>query len=61
MKLCMKMDIKDIVPIQYGVNILEWNPGEEKSLDQRVGDTGADQKAYCYEADPVTCSSDMKD
>jgi hypothetical protein len=52
---------KSIVPIRYGVNILEWNPGGEKSLDKREGDTGADQKAYCYEADPVDCSSDMQD
>lgn len=51
---------KSIVPIQYGVNILEWNPGGEKSLDKREGDTGADQKAYCYEGDPVSCSSDMQ-
>ena len=51
----------DIVPIQYGVNILEWNPGGEKSLDKREGDTGAPQQAYCYEADPISCSSNMKD
>lgn len=49
---------KDIIPIQYGVNILEWNPGGEKSLDTLEGETGAPQKAYCYEADPVNCSSD---
>jgi hypothetical protein len=48
---------KAIIPIQYGVNIMEWNPGGDKSLDKRVGDTGSDQKAYCYEADPVSCSS----
>lgn len=52
---------KEIVPVQYGVNILEWNPGGEKSLDKREGDTGAPQKAYCYEADPISCSSNMKD
>jgi hypothetical protein len=51
---------KEIVPIQYGVNILEWNPGGEKSLDTREGDTGSPQSAYCYEADPVPCSTDMK-
>jgi hypothetical protein len=51
---------KEIVPIQYGVNILEWNPGGEKSLDTREGDTGSPQSAYCYEADPVACSKDMK-
>jgi hypothetical protein len=52
--------LKDIVPIRYGVNILEWNPGGKKSLDTREGDTGSAQNAYCYEADPVSCSSDMK-
>jgi hypothetical protein len=51
---------KEVVPIQYGVNILEWNPGGEKSLDKREGDTGSQQNAYCYEADPVACSADMK-
>lgn len=49
---------KEIVPIQYGVNILEWNPGGEKSLDTLEGETGAPQKAYCYEADPVNCAAD---
>jgi len=47
---------KEIVPIQYGVNILEWNPGGEKSMDTREGDTGSPQIAYCYMADPVRCS-----
>jgi len=51
---------KEVVPIQYGVNILEWNPGGEKSIDKREGDTGSQQSAYCYEADPVACSTDMK-
>ncbi len=49
---------KDVVPIQYGVNILEWNPGGLKSIDTLEGETGAPQKAYCYLADPVNCSSD---
>jgi Glycosyl hydrolase family 20, domain 2/Glycosyl hydrolase family 20, catalytic domain len=53
-------DYKEIVPIQYGVNILEWNPGGEKSLDKREGDTGSPQSAYCYDADAVACSADMK-
>jgi hypothetical protein len=52
--------LKEIIPLQYGVNILEWNPGGEKSLDTREGDTGSPQQAYCYEADPVACSADMK-
>jgi hypothetical protein len=51
---------KEIVPIQYGVNILEWNPGGDKSLDTREGDTGSPQSAYCYEADPVACSTNMQ-
>ena len=51
--------LKEIIPIQYGVNILEWNPGGEKSIDKKEGDTGSPQHAYCYEADPVACSSDM--
>src|SRR5205085_11190952 len=33
----------------------------EKSLDTLEGETGAPQKAYSYEADPVNCSKDMKD
>ena len=49
---------KTIVPIQYGVNIMEWNPGGEERLDKREGETGSPQNMYCYEADPVTCSSD---
>ena len=51
---------KAIVPIQYGVNILEWNPGDENRLDKKEGDTGSAQNIYCYEADPVSCSSDIK-
>ncbi|NEW82348.1 MAG: family 20 glycosylhydrolase [Mariniphaga sp.] len=51
---------KEIVPIQYGVNILEWNPGGEKSLDKYVGSTGSSQGTYCYEADAIECSNDMK-
>ena len=47
-----------IVPVQYGVNILEWNPGGEDRLDKREGETGSPQNVYCYEADPVSCSSD---
>jgi hypothetical protein len=48
---------REIVPIQYGVNILEWNPGGEHSFDKREGRTGSAQNAYCYQADPVRCSS----
>ena len=49
------------VPIQYGVNILEWNPGGENRLDKMEGETGAAQNMYCYEADPVACSLNPKD
>ncbi|MBR9999896.1 MAG: beta-N-acetylhexosaminidase [Cyclobacteriaceae bacterium] len=49
----------EIIPIQYGVNILEWNPGGDKSLDPAEGDTGSPQNAYCYNADVVDCSTDM--
>jgi hypothetical protein len=52
---------KAIVPVQYGVNILEWNPGGENSLDRREGKTGSPQNAYCYMADPVLCSSGETD
>jgi hypothetical protein len=48
------------IPIQYGVNILEWNPGGEDRLDKMEGETGAPQNMYCYEADPVVCSTDVK-
>lgn len=48
---------KDIVPIQYGVNILELNPGGENRLDKNEGNTGSAQNLYCYQADPVNCSS----
>jgi hypothetical protein len=45
------------VPVQYGVNILEWNPGGEGRLDKNEGETGSPQNVYCYNADPVVCSS----
>ncbi len=48
---------KITVPVQYGVNILEWDPGGENSLDTREGDTGSPQNAYCYESDAVLCST----
>ncbi len=48
------------VPVQYGVNILEWNPGGEGSIDRREGRTGSPQNAYAYRADPVECSSDTE-
>ena len=52
---------KSIVPIQYGVNIMEWNPGGDERLDNREGETGSPQNLYCYQADPVNCSSDSKE
>lgn len=45
------------VPVQYGVNIFEWNRGSEDRLDKNEGETGSPQNAYCYLADPVVCSS----
>jgi hypothetical protein len=45
------------VPIQYGVNILEMNPGGEDRIDKNEGETGSPQNVYCYNADPVICSS----
>jgi hypothetical protein len=50
----------EIIPIQYGVNILEWNSGGEKSYDAHEGDTGSPQNAYCYAADAINCSADPK-
>ncbi|MDP3003411.1 MAG: glycoside hydrolase family 20 zincin-like fold domain-containing protein [Bacteroidales bacterium] len=50
---------KAIVPIQYGVNILEWNPGGDDRLDKREGETGSAQNIYCYQADPISCSSNI--
>jgi hypothetical protein len=52
---------RTIVPIQYGVNILEWNPGSEERLDKREGETGSPQNMYCYNADPVICSVNSKE
>jgi hypothetical protein len=52
---------REIVPVQYGVNILEWNPGGEKSLNKNEGETGSAQKTYSYEADAVNCSSSEKE
>jgi hypothetical protein len=46
------------VPVQYGVNILEWNPGGEDRLDKNEGETGSPQNVYCYYADPVLCSQE---
>jgi hypothetical protein len=48
---------KVTVPVQYGVNILEWNPAGEERLDKNEGETGSPQNVYCYNADPVICSS----
>jgi hypothetical protein len=49
------------VPVQYGVNILEMNPGAEERLDKNEGETGSPQNVYCYNADPVICSSGAND
>jgi hypothetical protein len=45
------------VPIQYGVNILECNPGGEKSLRSRPAETSSQPQVYCYTGDSVPCSS----
>lgn len=50
---------KVIIPVQYGLNIMEWNPGSEKRLQRREGDTGNPQNLYTYQADPVICSSGL--
>src|SRR6266498_623794 len=54
-------EFREIVPVQYGVNILEWNPGGEKSLNKNEGETGSAQKTYSYEADAINCSSNEKE
>jgi len=46
---------KEIVPIQYGVNILEWN----RDFEKREASGG--QNIYCYLADPVNCSSNSEE
>jgi len=51
---------KTIVPIQYAVNILEYNP-EKKMLDKMKAMTGSSQTIVCSQADPVNCSSSVKD
>jgi hypothetical protein len=48
---------KVIVPVQYGVNILEWNPGSEENINKKEGDTGSPQKTYCYASDAIDCSA----
>ena len=60
-EILYKDGFRIIVPVQYGVNILEWNPGGENSLDKMEGKTGSPQNAYCYRADPISCSSNEKD
>ncbi len=49
-----------IVPMQYGVNILEWNAGGENNLEKREGRVSSSQISYCYQGDAVQCSSDEK-
>jgi hypothetical protein len=52
---------KTIIPIQYGVNILEWNRGRDGTLENMEGRTGSSQNLYCYEADPIGCSLNIND
>jgi hypothetical protein len=51
---------KVIVPVQYGVNILEWNAGGGKNVNTVEGDTGSPQRTYCYESDAISCSADLQ-
>jgi hypothetical protein len=37
-KVAYEDGVKEIIPIQYGLNILGYNPGGKKSLDKREGD-----------------------
>lgn len=47
---------KAIVPIQYGVNILEWNA---RTRQQSVAtDSALQDVPYCYQADAVDCSKE---
>ena len=48
---------KEIIPIQYGVNILEWNTGDLNKVDPREGEDSPVQRAYAYNADPINISS----
>jgi hypothetical protein len=52
---------RTIVPIQYGVNILEWNPGGERRVDKSERKTPYAQNIYSSLADPVSCSANSKD
>jgi hypothetical protein len=47
------------IPIQYGVNILEWNSGGNKNSEFSSTSPRARRSPYCYGADPIACSSDM--
>lgn len=47
--------IKLTEPIRYGINILEWNPGDEKNKQWR-DEIGTHQNFYAYKADAVDCS-----
>ncbi|MFH0756958.1 MAG: glycoside hydrolase family 20 zincin-like fold domain-containing protein [Bacteroidota bacterium] len=51
---------KAIIPIQYGVNILEWNAKPEK-IPVKIFGEGIIQNTYCYLADPIQCSSNEKE
>lgn len=46
------------IPVRYGVNILEWDVRRRlKSDTWPQGHTGSPQNRYCYQADPVDCST----
>jgi hypothetical protein len=51
----------ETIPIRYGYNILEWNvKRSDNYLDWYDRGQGSSQDRYCYKADAVDCSSDMK-
>ncbi len=49
---------KSVIPVQYGVNILEYNRGTGIYPASKEEEKKQPDDSYCYEADPVVCSSD---
>ncbi len=54
-------NFKDIIPIQYGVNILEWNAYNKKNIIKKEVKKGPSYSSYCYGADAVDCSYNMQE
>jgi len=44
---------KEIIPIQYAVNILNWSLGDTSAIGRRT-------PQICYSATPIACSDDME-